>query len=166
MTKDSDKNSDATKVRDQFFEFLGRVQLRGIDLQSIQASRPEVESDANGLPSLAHACEVISARITGSDIHILARHKVHVTLPQGESAQESGDKSGADIQEVLDFNATWDLTYVFSGEAPDGDVLGIFASQNATYNSWPYMRELLDSMCGRMSRPRLVAPLFKPRLPF
>lgn len=44
---------------------------------------------------------------------------------------------------------------------PDEDDLEHFAFANATFNAWPYWRELAQSMTQRMGIPPVVVPVFK-----
>lgn len=44
---------------------------------------------------------------------------------------------------------------------PNEDDLDHFAFANATFNAWPYWRELAQSMTQRMGIPPVVVPVFK-----
>jgi preprotein translocase subunit SecB len=65
-------------------------------------------------------------------------------------------------QDMLTLSATFQLTY--EGENIrniEEDKRLAFANVNAVFNAWPYLRELVQSISGRMAIPALVVPLLK-----
>lgn len=46
--------------------------------------------------------------------------------------------------------------------AMNESIFTVFSELNLPLNTWPYFRELIHSLVGRMNWPPLVAPLYKP----
>ena len=68
--------------------------------------------------------------------------------------------------QVATSKIVYHLFYRMSGDEPaDPKDLKQFAVANGSYNSWPFVRELLHSMTGRMGLPPYVLPvlIIKPR---
>ncbi len=67
----------------------------------------------------------------------------------------------AEITE-LQVDAKFELVYsVPAGANPAPKELQAFADTNALLNCWPYWRELVHDMAGRMGLPPLLLPLFR-----
>jgi len=60
----------------------------------------------------------------------------------------------------LRITGTFKLVYS-SANQPTREFLQKFAVRNSTFNSWPYFRELIQSIIQRMNLPLLVLPLLK-----
>ncbi len=54
------------------------------------------------------------------------------------------------------------ISYAVTGDEPldDGDIRA-FAFANGTYHSWPYVREFLADLTGRMGLPPFTLPVFR-----
>ena len=62
----------------------------------------------------------------------------------------------------LQVDASFELLYSVPADAnPTPTELQAFADTNALLNCWPYWRELVQDMAGRMGLPPLLLPLFR-----
>jgi preprotein translocase subunit SecB len=75
---------------------------------------------------------------------------------RGTSSAELGTETLLSIS--CQFLLVYDVTTV--ADIPDAN-LQAFAQLNGVYNSWPYWREYVQNMVGRMGLPRLVIPVFR-----
>ncbi|MBD8872881.1 hypothetical protein [Rhodanobacter sp. DHB23] len=65
--------------------------------------------------------------------------------------------------EILSLEASYLLTYLLNPEATlEEDCFKHFAEVNGPYNAWPYWRELVQSVTGRVGLPGFVVPVFRP----
>ena len=85
--------------------------------------------------------------------------RIHAILDfefEGRSADQS-----ADIP-VIRLEATFELVYLLKpgAEYPEGAVSD-FAHFNGAYNAWPYWRELVQSVSGRVGLAGIVIPVFR-----
>lgn len=84
---------------------------------------------------------------------------VHVGMrldvrPDGE------DKSAASL---LELEAEYLLVYDLPAAAQYQEgALQYFAELNGTYNAWPYWRELVQTVSGRVGLASIVVPVFRP----
>lgn len=66
-------------------------------------------------------------------------------------------------QEVLSLSAGYLLSYVMTTEeCLDEECFRHFSEVNGPYNAWPYWRELVQSVTGRVGLPGFVVPVFRP----
>ncbi len=73
------------------------------------------------------------------------------------------DKSQDGPAQVLSLEASYLLTYsLHSGVDLDESCYKHFAEVNGPYNAWPYWRELVQSVTGRVGLPGFVVPVFRP----
>jgi hypothetical protein len=77
------------------------------------------------------------------------------------AASERTEEEASIDRLVLD--ATYLLVYTLKAEAekPE-DALQHFAELNGTYNVWPYWRELVQTVTGRVGLAAIVVPVFRP----
>jgi len=65
--------------------------------------------------------------------------------------------------EVLTLEAGYLLTYMLNAAVDlDEECFKHFAEVNGAYNAWPYWRELVQSVTGRVGLPGFVVPVFRP----
>jgi preprotein translocase subunit SecB len=65
--------------------------------------------------------------------------------------------------EILSLEASYLLTYSLNPAATiEESCFGHFAEVNGPYNAWPYWRELVQSVTGRVGLPGFVVPVFRP----
>ncbi|HEU0076950.1 MAG TPA: hypothetical protein VFQ76_04830 [Longimicrobiaceae bacterium] len=65
--------------------------------------------------------------------------------------------------ELVDLTATYQLAYTLesAAEYPE-DALQYFAELNGVYNIWPYWRELVQTVTGRVGLSAIVVPVYRP----
>lgn len=67
---------------------------------------------------------------------------------------------------VIMIEAKYNLDYSLKDKEGLTDIdLNVFCEMNAVYNVWPYFREFVQNMAGRMDIPPLLLPLLKIRPP-
>lgn len=67
------------------------------------------------------------------------------------------------ISDVLGLTASYLLVYSLARDAElDERCLRYFAEVNGPYNAWPYLRELVQSVTGRVGLGGLTIPVFHP----
>lgn len=69
-----------------------------------------------------------------------------------------------DDKAFMKISGTYQMIYDISGDVEDlsQDAMNDFATFNASYNAFPYFRELLDNTAWRMGISPLLLPLLKP----
>lgn len=68
-------------------------------------------------------------------------------------------------ESLVDLNATFLLVYSLKPAAEFAeDALEHFAGMNGAYNAWPYWRELVQSVSGRVGLSGIVLPVFRPEI--
>lgn len=79
---------------------------------------------------------------------------------------EAGVAEGEEPSEaIVECNATFRLLYSLKPEAEfDDEALEHFAAMNGAYNAWPYWRELVQSVSGRVGLSGIVMPVFRPEV--
>jgi len=72
-------------------------------------------------------------------------------------------KEKKDEPQIAAFRASYQVTYLLTGEFPE-ESLNYFVNRNATFNTYPYFRELVDSHMRRMGMTPIALPLLKPEM--
>jgi len=73
-----------------------------------------------------------------------------------------GSQGDESIQ-VISLDAEYLLVYLLNPNAEiEEDCFKHFAEVNGPYNAWPYWRELVHSVTGRVGLPGIVVPVFRP----
>lgn len=68
-------------------------------------------------------------------------------------------------KELANLRATFVLQYAVPGDlAFEPEALRQFAWLNGAYNAWPYWRELVQSVAGRIGLGALTVPVFRPKI--
>jgi len=120
--------------------------------------------------SLKAPLEDATAVLVSDDIGAHLAFKPTVSFDEAENVAQvviafavTVSKSEAS-SEVLRIEPTFRLDYQLDSPPPVSDrdrLLKSFARVNAIHNAWPYVREIVQNMVGRMALPPLVLPLFK-----
>ena len=128
---------------------LPQVQLHDLRLLNTSCSVPAA-GPPKPTPELRQSITVNSSRIT---------------QPPAIMVQISFSLVGADAEkrEGLHMEATFGLMYLTrSQEIIPPEVLAAFSQTVGVQNVWPYWREFVQSMTGRMALPPLRMPLLNP----
>jgi hypothetical protein len=146
------KDKIATKEPEQpkispkdYFEMLRGVALEDFCLEECAArlNREKIES-GHALPFSWH--DNVSYKVSSANL-LHARHSFELIATTGSKKDFA-----------LKISCTFALTYS-SKQALSEEFIKIFTARNVPVNSWPYFRELVQSMTQRMNIPPLVLPL-------
>lgn len=89
---------------------------------------------------------------------------VQVSLHESMRSEPSVESPQVGRQ-LLQVSATYALVYQLPKSAPPVELqerlFESFASLNAVYNAWPYLRELVQSVTTRMGLPGVLMPLYR-----
>jgi hypothetical protein len=120
-----------------------RVNLLDVRLADLAASRHNVPISGDLTPDFSQSHRAIFHE--AASIMVASQYKFTI---------RSGDASVADV------DATYHLSYVVEGEEEiTKDDLHHFSAANGAYHSWPFVRELLHGLTGRMGFPPYVLPV-------
>ncbi|MBN2022083.1 MAG: hypothetical protein JW809_04755 [Pirellulales bacterium] len=95
--------------------------------------------------------------------HDEASHAVKVFVRLGVSGRYGDDTSVELVKPPLQINATYLVEYKLDyadGLTPEN--FDAFGELNGMHNCWPYCREYVQSIVGRMGLPPMVLPVFRP----
>ena len=119
-----------------------RVQLSDVYVAELSAKRPD-SPPTTLTPELTDTYEV--HRIADK-LQVLCRHRLQLQ-------QATEDNHAAEIDVALH------LIYDIIGSDPvNEDDLSAFANANGAYHSWPFIREIYNSMTLRLGLPAFVLP--------
>jgi hypothetical protein len=75
----------------------------------------------------------------------------------------AANDQGQEFGDLFTLNATYLLVYkLLSASERPADALQYFAELNGTYNVWPYWRELVQTVAGRIGLGSVIVPVFHP----
>lgn len=142
----------AKEVLQKVSEVARRIEIQEIRLVEALVSMNGVPSPATAEFSAEHKVE--SAERDGETLTVRLGLKLSVKSPDEGSS------------EVVLFGAIYRLVYSSASmsEMPEEGV-SHFANTNSVHNAWPYWREYVQSMAGRMGLPLLTLPLLKMQPP-
>lgn len=76
-----------------------------------------------------------------------------------------GGRNAEPAEEAVALDATYLLVYELTeAQQQPADALQHFAELNGTYNAWPYWRELVQTVTGRVGLGAIVVPVFRPQM--
>ena len=126
-----------------------RVQLRDVRLMDCAGSQKPDAMTGKKTYDVTHSAHV-RANPTGGLLIVIAEFHFKAYM-------ESKEQDPA-----LTIDASFVLTYQisnFAGLTQEG--FEQFANLNGIYNAWPYWREFVQNMVGRMGLPSLTLPVFR-----
>lgn len=89
---------------------------------------------------------------------------LYVEVEFGFEAMPS-EASDEPSEATVELTATFLLVYTLDSAANfEDDALEHFAAMNGAYNAWPYWRELVQSVAGRVGLSGIVLPVFRPEV--
>ncbi len=120
-----------------------------------------VETDAR--------CRIRSPKEVSEDAEIMIRHSAQIgerpapdTFYVRARIEVKIAASGASAEPHLAVSAVFEIKYrVPQGARFSAHELEAFADTNAIFNVWPFWREYIQSVTGRMDLPAVVLPLFR-----
>jgi len=122
-----------------------RVNLTDVYVVEATAKRHRSHSDSALKPDLNDSYKC--TRRTDNKLEILCRHHLKAA---------SGADPIAEIQ--IDLNLIYEIAGTDSLDETD---LSAFADANGAYNSWPFIREFLNSLTLRLGLPAFVLPTLR-----
>lgn len=127
----------------------GRVQIRDVRLINCKCDRKPVAMTGRKSYSIA----------TSTDIQLDKNNGFIVVVAKFHLEAFTGKETG---KPVLTIDASFVLTYQidsFAGLTQEG--FEQFANLNGIHNAWPYWREFVQNIIGRMGLPQLTMPVFR-----
>lgn len=91
-------------------------------------------------------------------IHLAAGLRF-ATAALGEDVHNNPDEMSKQVR--AEITATYVAEYRVTCNDLDLDAVQEFARRNAGYHVWPYWREYVQSVCGRMHLPMVIMPMFQ-----
>ena len=84
-----------------------------------------------------------------------------VRLTERDNAS-AGDGESGSPRILAELTATFVAEYrITTSSPPEHEALEEFAQMNVLYHVWPYWREYVQSMCGRLRLPEIMLPMFR-----
>lgn len=126
-----------------------RVQIRDVRLMSCSCKQMPAAMSGKKSYDITSSTDV---QLNEDQGFIVVIAKFHFEASIGKKSQ----------QPVLTMDASFVLTYQidrFEGLTEEG--FEQFANLNGIYNAWPYWREFVQNMIGRMGLPPLTIPVFR-----
>ncbi len=127
----------------------GRVQIRDVRLIDCKCTQKPVAMTGKKSYSVA----------TSTDVQLDKDNRFIVVIAKFHLEASAGKKTS---KPVLTIDASFVLTYQidsFAGLTQRG--FEQFANLNGIYNAWPYWREFVQNVIGRMGLPPLTMPVFR-----
>jgi len=135
---------------------------RHVELQSVSLAAANLTSsiDPVAVPDTLELSNKYRARY---EKRVTDTTRVYVRV---ECDFEAHDPSRGETSDpIVRLNATFLLVYgIAAGADYPEDGLEHFASLNGAYNAWPYWRELVQTVTGRVGLAGVVMPVFRPRV--
>ncbi|HEX2078408.1 MAG TPA: hypothetical protein VHG08_11885 [Longimicrobium sp.] len=136
------------------------VVARNVQLESVAMRSASVHSAVDPLaqPPVLRVEQGYRAGYELPELH--PDHLVVRVEFQLSAAPQEGTDGDAD---VVTLHAEFLLVYALpDAGAQPADALEHFAELNGPYNAWPYWRELVQTVTGRVGLSAIVVPVFRP----
>lgn len=128
---------------------------RHVTLMSVNLLKATVDTTLDPL-HIPDELEFSQAYRAGYELHDADNDVIVV------DAEFKFDGMGSDGPVVM-LAATFRLTYTLEGaETFPADAMDHFAELNGIYNAWPYWRELVQTVTGRVGVASVTLPVFRP----
>lgn len=133
------------------------VVARHVQLESVTLASAELTTNLDPLALPSDLALSVGYR---ASYRLPEEHPNHVYVRVDQRFEILGENGGAQL--VL-LQVGYDLIYRLENAAtyPE-DALNYFAELNGPYNAWPYLRELVQSVAGRVGLGSIVLPVFRP----
>jgi hypothetical protein len=134
------------------------VELRNIGLVSLEATLRKPLSEAVGIMTRGDAEAALESRtgyqLAETGLLVTVRTDFQVRLGPVPSPEE------CIVLLKVGYALEYDLSAPPPGESRE-KLLTAFAKVNGIYNAWPYLREIVQTTCARMSIPPPVLPVYR-----
>jgi len=139
-----------------WLDLIRRIELVDVRLVALSARREGTDLQEGASQALGTVRLGVRSRLRG---RTREGFKVAVDL-QAEMAR--GDNRATREGRVGKVSARYEVVYAVPGGADvPVAVLRDFARRNSVFNVWPYWRELLHSLSGKMSLGEVLVPLYR-----
>ena len=133
-----------------------------VQLQSVLLAQASVDArvDPAAAPNNLEVQQEHRASFAKSE---LGKGRVDVRVEFSFRVRPQGATLESDL--LLNFKATFLLLYsVPERDSLPDDAFQHFADLNGAYNAWPYWRELVQSVTGRVGLAGFVLPVYRPKV--
>lgn len=130
----------------EYRNFLGKVNLKSIVLTFLTVKTDRKKTNKNMKADIK----------LQNDFAIVGPHEASVSVTYELAATKTIKKDAA-----VEITATYEVI-LSAEEELTKEFLEIYSEINVHLNTWPYFRELVQSMTQRAGLPPLTLPLFRP----
>lgn len=134
---------------------------RHVQIHSVTLSSASVTSEVD--PVTGHDQVSVNQSYRASyELRERYPHHLHVFVSfRFTASRQNGD--AVTVGPLLSLRATYLLVYELRNASQyPADALQHFATLNGAYNAWPYWREMVQTVSGRVGLGAIVVPVFRP----
>jgi hypothetical protein len=100
--------------------------------------------------------------VSEGEVYSLVRYFLNAEVRLLKPGAKPNPEAPSEDDFMASLNFVFAVDYRCAAEALlDRDAIGAF-STNAQFHAWPFVREEIHAMCGRLRIPRLTIPMLKP----
>jgi len=136
------------ELRKKYADFIAGIDLERIYVLGINAKLNEAVSMDKGQSMTARLVQKARFRIIKEDLYEI--------IQTWQLSAAAGNRKRPLLKVAFDF-----AVILRSKAKLEQDVFDIYANNNLTLNTWPYVRELIYNITARMDLPPLTLPFFK-----
>ena len=136
------------ELRKKYSNFIAGIDLEKIYVLAINAKLNESISPDKGQPMTARLDQKARFRLVKEDLYEVVQ--------AWQLSATAGNRKRPLLKLAFDF-----AVILRSKEKLEQDLFDIYANNNLTLNTWPYVRELIYNVTARMDLPPLTLPFFK-----
>jgi hypothetical protein len=159
MNNEEDKSSEDSSEDwtdeeiEAYNRFVDAVSLDDIKLRSVDAELEELDSGAS------EGLRLIGPKFKWQ-IPEHGDNNVLVAFVRYElESCPNPDETSACLRIVGEYVIVYSLP--MDRETPSAKIAETFSARNAVFNSWPYFRELAQSLGSRMDEQKIIMPLYR-----
>jgi len=134
--------------RKKYADFVAGIDLQKIYVKGINAKFNELVSVDKSQPMNVRLDQKAQFRVIKEDLYEI--------IQNWQLSAAVGDKRRPLLRLAFDF-----AVIIRSKEKLEQDIFEIYATNNLTLNTWPYVRELINNITARMDLPPMTLPFFK-----
>lgn len=134
--------------RKKYSDFVAGIDLQKIFVREIKAKlNQSISVDKN---------QSMNVRLDQTANFRVIKEELYEIIQSWQLSAVAGDKRRPLLKIAFDF-----AVIIRSKEKLEQDIFQIYAYNNLTLNTWPFVRELINSITARMDLPPLTLPFFK-----
>ena len=133
---------------------------RNVQIQSVTLAGANLQTNVDPL-AVPEELELTQEYRSTVDVKETRPDHLYVTVDFKFTAEEGSEESpGAN---AIELEASYLVVYALKNASEYAeDALEHFAWLNGAYNAWPYWRELVQTVSGRVGIASVVVPVFRP----